>query len=180
WTGTAAGDPTRPPLVCVPGGPGLSHAYLAGLAALAARGGSVIFYDPVGCGASDRPTEIQWSLDFVTGEIVAVLDGLALPPAHLSAHSFGGIPAVEVALAHPQRTAGLILSSVPLDVREYMAVVLRFIAELGPELGAALARGEYDPRARDLAYARAYYEYVKRHICRLTPLPDVVRDPRYN
>ena len=52
----------RDPLVCLHGGPGSTHNYFAPLERLAEEGRQVVLYDQVGCGKSDRPTDLDWSV----------------------------------------------------------------------------------------------------------------------
>ena len=46
-----------PKLMCLHGGPGMSHDYLTPLADLAGHGISVLFYDQFGCGRSEEPED---------------------------------------------------------------------------------------------------------------------------
>jgi pimeloyl-ACP methyl ester carboxylesterase len=55
-------DPGRHPLVCLHGGPGSTHHYFAPLERLAEEGRAVVVYDQLGCGRSDRPADVEWTL----------------------------------------------------------------------------------------------------------------------
>ena len=50
------------PLLALHGGPGSTHHYFAPLDGLAAER-PVVVYDQIGCGDSDRPQDIEWSVD---------------------------------------------------------------------------------------------------------------------
>lgn len=79
------------PLLVLHGGPGLPHDYLGGLAELAERGRTVVFYDQLGCGRSDHPDDqTLWVMDTFVEEIEAVREGLGLQDIHLFGHSWGG------------------------------------------------------------------------------------------
>lgn len=84
-------DSKKLPLLCLHGGPGVPHDYLEPLEALAspaagiaATGRRVIFYDQLGCGNSDRPTDpTLYSIDLFKEELVAVRSALDLEQVHL-------------------------------------------------------------------------------------------------
>ena len=61
----------------------------------------MIRYDARGYGRSPGPTEAFRHLD----DLVAVLDQLAVPGAHLVGCSMGGANAIDLALAAPERVA---------------------------------------------------------------------------
>lgn len=65
----------------------------------------VIRYDRLGYGKSDAPTEPYSRL----ANLVAIMDTLSVERAVLIAGSSGGAMAIEFALAHPDRVAGLVL-----------------------------------------------------------------------
>jgi hypothetical protein len=58
------------PLRCLHGGPGSSSAYFAPLRQLAER--EVVVYDQLGCGESDRPDDVRWSLELFVDEVDAI------------------------------------------------------------------------------------------------------------
>mgnify|MGYP000240960464 FL=1 len=68
-----------------------------------------IVYDQWGYGQSDKPTDVDHTLEFFVGGLVGLLDGLGIEQAHLVGNSLGGAVAIGAALAHPGRVASLIL-----------------------------------------------------------------------
>lgn len=65
--------PGRLPLLVLHGGPGATHQYLESLSALAETGRRVIFYDQIGCGNSDHPTDPDfYSAELFVDELAAV------------------------------------------------------------------------------------------------------------
>ena len=152
------------PLVCVPGGPGLAHDYLAGLGALAARGRAVVFYDPFGAGRSPAPADTTYTLEALRDEIEAVRAELGLARMHLLSQSAGSFAALEYTFAHPEHVASLTLASPMIEIPTYAEEVRRRLAKLAPV--DAFVRAELDTRLRDPSYSRTYYAYVTRHICR--------------
>jgi pimeloyl-ACP methyl ester carboxylesterase len=91
----------------------LSSFYYALARSVAQRGTDVILYDLRGHGRSERPPAGYTVRDAVA-DLVAILDQLGTSlPVHLVGNSFGGMVAANVALAHPERVAGLVLIEAP-------------------------------------------------------------------
>ena len=104
------GDGGRTPLVCLHGGPGSTHNYFRPLERLADER-PVVLYDQLGCGRSDRPDTVSWSLDVFTEELERLREQLGLEEIHLLGTSWGGMLALEHALARPGSVRSLVLSS---------------------------------------------------------------------
>jgi len=65
-------DKGKFPLLCLHGGPGMSHDYLEPLEAIAQTGRQVIFYDQLGCGNSDHPHDPNlWTIELFVDEVTA-------------------------------------------------------------------------------------------------------------
>ncbi len=66
--------------------------------------------DLVGHGASDAPSTVAaYRTEAIVGQLVALLDHLAIPAAHLVGYSLGGRMALSLAVAHPARVRRLAL-----------------------------------------------------------------------
>jgi pimeloyl-ACP methyl ester carboxylesterase len=139
------------PLLCLHGGPGSSHAYFGPLEQLADEGRQVVVYDQIGCGDSDRPEDVEWSVELFVEEVGAIRAVLGLERIHLLGQSWGGILAQEYALTQPEGLASLVLSSTLASADQWVAEQKRLLADLGPGAG--------DP------------EYRAAHFCRLDPQP---------
>jgi pimeloyl-ACP methyl ester carboxylesterase len=117
------GDPARPMLVIVHGGPGWDHSYLLPAAELQDIA-HVVFFDLRGCGRSTRDAELQPDL---LADDVAALIGPGRR-ADVLGHSYGGGVAMRVAEQHPSLVRSLILSSTTAY----------------PEMGGAVPGREFD------------------------------------
>ena len=154
---------SSPPLLALHGGPGSTHHYFAPLERLATDGRAVVLYDQIGCGKSDRPAEIEWGLPLFLEELDAVRDQLGLARVHLLGTSWGGMLALEHALARPGSLASLVLSSTLASAEEWQAEARRLRDELPPEAVAELERleGTTGPE-----YDRALEPFDDRHFFR--------------
>jgi proline iminopeptidase len=117
------GEGGRTPLVCLHGGPGSTHNYFRPLERLADER-PVVFYDQLGCGRSDRP-DVAWSLALFTEELQQLRERLGLEEIHLLGTSWGGMLALEHALAQPGSVRSLVLSSTLASAEEWVVEVRR-------------------------------------------------------
>ena len=80
-------DSGATPLLALHGGPGSTHHYFAPLERLG-RERPVVLYDQIGCGSSDHPDDIEWSVAVFREEVDAVRSQLGLDRIHLLGTSF--------------------------------------------------------------------------------------------
>ena len=132
------------PLLCLHGGPGSTHHYFAPLQRLADER-PVVLYDQLGCGESERPASVDWNLGLFLEELDAVRDALDLERVHLLGTSWGGMLALEHALARQQTLASLILSSTLASAAEWETEVKRLRDAISLDDEAAVLR-ELDAR----------------------------------
>jgi haloalkane dehalogenase len=69
----------------------------------------VIAFDFLGWGASDKPSRYPYTATNQVGDLDAVVTGLQLQQVILVAHDASGPPAIDWALDHSERVAGLVL-----------------------------------------------------------------------
>ena len=107
--------------------------FLPTVAALA-RGHRAIAIDLPGFGDSVKPIGAAYDARFFARSVVALLDALDLESAHVVGNSMGGRVALEVGMAHPDRTGRLVLLAPSLAwLRERrFAPLLRLVP---PQLG---------------------------------------------
>src|SRR2546427_12828882 len=118
------------PLLALHGGPGSTHNYFAPLEQLADER-AVVVYDQIGCGKSDRPTDVEWSVELFRDEVAAVRAQLALERIHLLGTSWGGMLALEHVLSSAEGIVGLILSSTLASVDQWAAEQVKLRDEIG-------------------------------------------------
>ncbi len=81
-----------------------------------------IAMDTLGFGDSARSADGSVSIERWAAVAVELLDHLGIAQAHVVGHHTGGVIAVEVAATHPDRVAGLVLSSTPFTDAEFRKV----------------------------------------------------------
>lgn len=142
----AFGEPGSPVLCLIPGLGGVGS-FFASIVPILAKTHRVIIHDHRGTGRS-TPALIDYSIDQMAGDLLAVLDDFQASDAILLGHSTGGAIAHTVALDEPSRVSALILSSTWAAPDPYFRALFEVRREvlhaLGPaayqRLGALLLR----------------------------------------
>lgn len=167
-----SGDGT--PLLCVHGGPGMTHDYLEPLERLG-DDRRVVLYDQLGSGRSDRPgNEGLWRVDRFVDELGAVRRALGLEEMHLLGHSWGGCLAATYALEHPGGLRSLVLASPLISVDRWLQDAVALRSALAEDVQDVLDRHERDGFTDCPEYAGATLAFYKRHFCRLDPWPEAL------
>jgi proline-specific peptidase len=162
----------RIPLLVLHGGPGSGHDYLEPLEKLA-KDRPVIFYDQLGCGKSDRPDgRSLWRMERFLEELDEVREALNLKKVHLFGQSWGGMLAIEYMLTRPQGVASLILADSCASMPQLKKEIKRLMSQLPERIIATLERFEATGDFRNPEYRTAVTEFYKRHVYRLSKIPD--------
>ncbi|GAA4720978.1 alpha/beta fold hydrolase [Phytohabitans rumicis] len=104
---------TGPPVVLLHGWPDTKDVWRHQIPALLAAGYRVITPDLRGFGASSRPTAVDaYTAPTMVGDLLGVLDSLAIDRAHLVGHDWGAAIAWMTAALAPDRVASLTALSV--------------------------------------------------------------------
>jgi len=157
----------RVPLLTVHGGPGLNHRTLDALSVVADTGRAVVFYDQLGCGESDHPTDgMRWTRSHFVEELGHVRATLGLDRVHLLAHSYGGPLCLDYLLS--QGTEGIVsvtlsdsFASVPGLVKGWQAIRSSF----PPEVLATLERHEAAGTVGDPEYVQLLGQhFISQHV----------------
>ena len=168
--------PGKVPLLCLHGGPGAAHDYIESLQAMAATGRRVIFYDQLGCGKSNTPSNpSMWTPELYVEEINVVREALGLEHIHLLGQSWGGMLTMEYMLTQPQGVASVTIASSPASMDQWCDEAMRLRGEMPQEIQDALTRHEATGDYKNPEYQAATTEFYKRHVCRVYPYPEFVQ-----
>lgn len=162
------------PLLILHGGPGAGHDYLEPLEGLG-KDRSVVFYDQLGCGRSDKPDDRDlWKIDRFVAEIDTVRDSLGLEKIHLLGQSWGGWLAIEYMLTKPSGVVSLVLASTSASTKQFVDEASRLKRALPPEVLETMERCEAACDFGAPEYEAAVMMFYQRHLCRLPEWPDFV------
>jgi proline iminopeptidase len=124
WTKRTGNNPDLKVLL-LHGGPGATHEYLEACDSfLPAAGVEYYYYDQLGSGFSDQPDDPSlWELDRFVDEVEQVRQALDLHRGNfvLYGQSWGGLLAMEYALAHGEHLRGLVISNMMASAPAYTA-----------------------------------------------------------
>jgi proline-specific peptidase len=155
----------RTPLLALHGGPGSTHHYFAPLERLADER-TVVVYDQLGCGSSDRPADVEWSVDLFRDEVAAVREQLGLERIHLLGTSWGGMLAQEHFFSGASGIQSLVLSSTLASVDEWAAEQRRLVHELPAPLVDLFEQLDEAGSFDNPDYQRIEAAYFDRHFYR--------------
>jgi proline iminopeptidase len=162
-------------VLCVHGGPGLTHDYILSMADLAKDGYRVVFYDQLGCGKSDLPKNLNmFTIERALDDLEGFRREMELGKVHMFGSSYGGLLAIAYALKHQANLKSLIsaggLASVPYATRE-MGVLK---TQLPPEVQETMKRYEDAGDYSNPEYQKAVEVFYKTYFCRLPEWPKEV------
>jgi len=161
-------------LVTLHGGPGAGSRYLLPLERLAGPDRRVVFYDQLGCGESDRPSDPSlWRADRFVDELEALRAHLGLTGFDLWGHSWGGMLATDYALAYQEHVRSLVLASTIADAGLLKREMARLLEAFPQELRDTLRR--HEEAGTTGLDSKEYWDAVNAvyrvHLCRLDPWP---------
>jgi len=150
------------PLLALHGGPGSTHHYFGPLERLGSER-PVVLYDQIGCGSSDRPQGIEWSVAVFREEVDTVRSHLGLERIHLLGTSWGGMLALEHVLSGAEGIVSLILSSTLANLEQWAAEQLLLKNALPPDIVEVLDQHERAGTYDAPEYEQAMEAYFDRH-----------------
>ena len=184
WTKRVGNNP-RLKLLLLTGGPGYSHAYLEVMDSfLPAEGVEYYHYDQLETGNSDRPDDPDlWTLARYVDEVDQVRKAIGGTRENfcLLGHSWGGMLAMEYALAHQDQMKCLIISNMMASIPAYNAYADTVLkpkmdqAALKEILAIEAAGKTMEPRYMELLIPNWYEQHILRRPAAQWPEP-VTRD----
>ena len=171
WTKRVGNNPALKVLL-LHGGPGATHEYFEACDSyFPAAGIEYYYYDQLGSGFSDQPDDPSlWELERFADEVEQVRRSLGLGRQNfvLCGQSWGGMLAIEYALAHQEHLRGLVISNMMASAPAYTAYaqqVLMPAMDQGAlaEIKALEASGDTgNPRYTELLVTHYYEHHILR------------------
>ena len=171
WTRKLGDHPTIKVLL-LHGGPGMTHEYVELVGQLLSEAGiEAYLYDQLGSYYSDQPDDTElWRIPRFVDEVEQVRQALGLGPEnfYLWGHSWGGLLAIEYALAHGDALKGLVISNMMASIPEYNRYAQEvLIPQIDPQVMAEIealesAEDYENPRYMELLMEHHYAHHVLR------------------
>ncbi len=173
WRRFGSGKGT--PLLVLHGGPGAAHNYLLSLRALG-DDRPVYFYDQLGCGKADSPTdEALYTVQRSVEELDAVRDALGLSEVVLLGHSWGAFLAIEyVCTGRGAGVEKLVLGGASASTAQVIAGQQRLINSLPNGFAAKLHGLEKAGRMDSPEYAALTQQFYDNFVVRVPPSSDAL------
>ena len=129
------------PILLLHGGPGLGSDYLEPLETLAEQGRTVIRFDQLGSGRSDRPRDLSlWTISSFVEQTESIRKALGHDRIHLLGHSWGGMVALEYILKYPLRVQSACLCSPVISFKLWVKETRRLHSQMPSYIVNALDR----------------------------------------
>ena len=159
------GESGATPLVVIHGGPGGSSCALKPLNALASNR-QVIFYDQLGAGKSDQPTDVSlWQINRFVDELKVLLQSLHLTKVHLLAHSWGAAIAGQYLIDNgTEGIASVIYVGPYLSSKDWIEGTNILRKQLPPKIQSVLAKHEKAGTTSSDEYQQASEEFYKKFL----------------
>jgi len=171
WTKRVGNNPTIK-LLLLHGGPAATHEYFEAFDSyFPAAGIEYYYYDQLGSAYSDQPDDPElWNIPRFVDEVDQVRQALGLDRDnfYLLGHSWGGILAMEYALAHRDHLKGLVISNMMASIpayNEYAKTVL--MPEMDPAVLAEIQRLEAAGQTEEPRYMELLTPHYERHLLRM-------------
>lgn len=177
WT-KRYGNNLKVKVLLLHGGPAMTHEYMECFETFFLREGFEFYlYDQLGSYYSDQPTDSSlWTIPRFVDEVEQVRQAIGADSSNffLLGNPWGGILAMEYALAHQQHLKGLLVANMVASAPEYGRYADSVLAKQMPpevlaEVRAIEAKRDFqNPRYMELLIPHFY----RQHLCRLPEWPD--------
>ena len=162
-------------VLCLHGGPGMTHDYILSIADLAKDGYKVVFYDQLGCGKSDVPKNLNlFTIERAVEDVEGFRREMKLGKVHLFGSSYGGLLAIAYALQYQQNLKSLISASGIASSPNTIAGMEELKAQLPADVREVMQRYEDLGDYTNPEYLKAVDVFYKSYLCRLPDWPKEV------
>lgn len=174
WTKRVGNHPKMKVLL-LHGGPGITHEYLEVFDSFFPKEGiEYYFYDQLESGNSDHPDKPElWDLAARVEEVEQVRQALHLDKTnfYLLGHSWGGILAIEYALAHPENLKGVVISNMMASIPAYNKYAHEVLMpQMDPKVLAEIQKLEAAKQYESPRYLELLIpSYYTQHLLRMPP-----------
>ncbi|NVM66719.1 proline iminopeptidase [Mucilaginibacter sp. SG538B] len=153
------------------GGPGFSHDYMECFEDfLPKEGMEIYYYDQLGCGNSDTPTDTSlWTIPRYVEEVEQVRKGLNLDHFYIVGHSWGSLLEMEYLKKYQSHVKGAVFSNMTASLKDFTD----YSAELKSRIFSNSDKARYDSLDKLKAYTSPLYSDLLMNklytqvICRL-------------
>ncbi|MEI6132813.1 MAG: proline iminopeptidase-family hydrolase [Bacteroidales bacterium] len=158
------------------GGPGFSSIYFECFEDFLPKEGiEFYYYDQLGCGNSDIPSDTSlWTVSRYTEEVEQVRKALGLDNFYLLGHSWGGMLVMEYLQKYQSHVKGAIISNMTAGMKSFTS----YTAQLKQKYFSPAEQKTFDSLDLLKQYSSAKYQELLmnnlygRVICRLNPWPE--------
>jgi proline iminopeptidase len=159
-------------LLCLHGGPGMTHDYILPLSDLSDNGYRVVFYDQLGCGNSDLPkNNALFNVERAVEEVETFRTTMELGKVNLFGSSWGGLLAIAYALKYQRNLKSLILAGAYPNVPFALEEMERLKSHLPPETRKTMKKYEDLGDYENPEYLDSIKVFYQKHFCRLSEWP---------
>lgn len=178
WYKVLVGNAKNTPLIVLHGGPGSSSYSMQTLHALS-QDRTVVFYDQLGCGLSDRSDDTNlWKKERFVLELETLREHLGFNQISLLGQSWGTMLAVLYTLKYPKRVKALALSGPFFSSKKWIEDTNKLKLTLPEKIQKIINENERNKTYESKEYEKATLEFYKKYFCRIYPYPKPIRDGR--
>lgn len=160
------GSGNKTPLLIIHGGPGSRSCSTIEGYSILSNERPVIFYDQLGSGKSDRPTDTSlWQLPRFVNEIDSLRAALGLKKVHLLGHSWGGTVLIEYLLTKkPKGVKSVIFTSPLLSTSIWMQDARILLSQLSINIQDTIKKYEDLKDYAATSYLAATDSFYAKHM----------------
>src|SRR5680860_110694 len=162
------GEGNGVPLLVLHGGPGARSCSMIPGFSLLGNERPIIFYDQLGSGNSDRPTDIKlWKTDRFIDEIDHLRKSLNLKELHILGHSCGSTFLIEYMITKkPTGVKSVIFSSPMISTPDWIADAKLLLSQMPTNIQDTINKYETLKNYSETAYLVATDSFYARHLIR--------------